>query len=86
MSESLLDEAVRASRQLLDVLPPSADTRRLTRRASILARAAAIVELEPTSRHEIIKLVRLALDLREEVMVLHHLQRVTSGAVAEMMD
>lgn len=69
MSESLIDDAVRCSRGLLQDVDDVDARRLLSLRLELLERAAWSLALEPAARDEVVRVVRLLLDLRDEVVL-----------------
>ncbi|MDB5216189.1 MAG: hypothetical protein JWO86_4116 [Myxococcaceae bacterium] len=68
MSESLIDDAVRCSRTLLQEVDDVDARRGLSLRLELLERAAWSLSLEPAARDEVVRLVRLLLEVRDEVV------------------
>ncbi len=68
MSESLLDSAIMVSRNALLDMGDSTERRELTSRLDLLERASWAVGLGPRSYDQIVKLAKVILDLRDEIV------------------
>lgn len=68
MSESLLDSAIMVSRNALLDMGDSQERRDLTTRLDLLERASWTVGLTPASYDQIVKLAKVILDLRDEII------------------
>lgn len=85
MSDSLLASALTETRRILTGLEPEAKARSLGTRLSVLEGAAAMLELQSASANQVIQLVKLALDARDEAVALKQVHAVR-GVIAEFMD
>jgi len=68
MSESLLDSAIMVSRNALLDMGDSKERQELTTRLDMLERASWAVGLSPGSYDQIVKLAKVILDLRDEIV------------------
>lgn len=83
--DSLLDEALSETHALLRGLDLDPAASELRIRVSLLARAARALSLRAPDREDVVRVARLLLDARDEVVAAHRRQALTH-AVAEMMD
>lgn len=91
MSDSLLVEALDDTRVLLDELDDDDDdgdlvTRMLRARVDILDRASAALELRPAGREQILRLAKLAMQVRDEAVELRRRHRAVHLQIQSMMD
>ena len=91
MSDSLLVEALDDTRILLDELDDDDDdddaaTRVLRERVNILDRASSALELRPARREQVVRLARLALQVRDEAVELRRRHRSVHLMIQRMMD
>lgn len=89
MSDSLLVEALDDTRILLDELDDDdgdAATRVLRERVDILDRASSALELRPARREQVVRLARLALQVRDEAVELRRRHRSVHLMIQRMMD
>lgn len=88
MSDSLLVEALDDTRILLDELDDDDDdaTRVLRERVDILDRASSALELRPARREQVVRLARLALQVRDEAVELRRRHRSVHLMIQRMMD
>ena len=68
MSESLLDSAIMVSRNALLDMGDSQERRDLSTRLDLLERASWAIGLTPASFDQIVKLAKVILDLRDEIV------------------
>ena len=68
MSDSLIDEAVSCCRDVIAGLPNGPLRRALKLRLGLLEGAAWSIALEPAAQAEVVLLVRMLLDLRDDVV------------------
>ncbi len=68
MSDSIIDVAAASIRVLVQELEDAPRRGLLSLRLELLERAAWSVSLEPEARHDIVRIVQLLLDLRDEVV------------------
>lgn len=89
MSDSLLVEALDDTRVLLDELDDDDGdpaTRMLRERVDVLDRASAALELRPAPREQVVRLARLALQVRDEAVELRRRHRSVHLLLRKMMD
>lgn len=86
MSDSLLVEALDDTRALLDDLEDDADAEALRERVEVLTRASLAIELRPALRDHIVRLARLAIEVRDHAMALRQRHRSVQRLVQGMMD
>ncbi|CAN5761687.1 hypothetical protein BH11MYX4_BH11MYX4_31030 [soil metagenome] len=68
MSDSIIDEAVACCREVIDGLEDGPLRRALKLRLGLLESAAWSIALEPAAQAELVVLVRMLLDLRDDVV------------------
>ena len=68
MSDSLIDEAVKCCRDVIDELDDGSLRRVFKLRLGLLESAAWSIALEPAARAELVSFVKLLLELRDDVV------------------
>ncbi|MBX3218394.1 MAG: hypothetical protein KF850_40690 [Labilithrix sp.] len=68
MSDSLLDEALRFCHAALLEMRDTPARRHLTARLGVLERAAWAIPLVPATAEQVVRIVKLVLDLRDDVV------------------
>lgn len=89
MSDSLLVEALGDTRVLLDELDDDDSdpaTNALRERVEILDRATAALQLRPARREQVIRLAKVALQVRDEAVELRRRHRSVQLMIQRMMD
>ena len=88
MSDSLLIEALSNAREVLDELndEDALGVRELRARARLIERAAALLELRPASREDIVRMAKLTMELRDDAVELRRRHRVVRHELHAMMD
>lgn len=88
MSDSLITEALGETRFLLEDLDDVDDTAADTLRArvDILERASATLELRPALREDILRIARLAMEVRDDAVALRRRYRSVHQLIQSMMD
>lgn len=89
MSDSLLVEALEDARVLLDELDDDDGdlaTRTLRARVDILDRASAALELRPAKREQLLRLAKLAMQVRDDAVDLRVRHRSLHLQIQKMMD
>lgn len=88
MADSLLIEALDQARAIVDDLrtedPLAGHELRL--RAALLERSAAIMRLRPPTRDDVVRLAKLAMELRDDAVALRTTYRHPRSLVAAMID
>lgn len=88
MADSILVEALGEARAIMEDLrcgdPLAGHELRL--RAALLERSAAIMRLRPPSRDDVVRLVKLALELRDDAVALRTAHLHPRHLVASMID
>jgi len=82
MSDSLIDEAVSCCRNVIDELDEGPLRRVLKLRLGLLEGAAWSIALEPAAQAEVVRLVQMLLDLRDDVVRARQSSRAPSVAIA----
>lgn len=80
MSDSLIDEAVSCCRNVIDELEDGPLRRVLNLRLGLLENAAWSIALEPAAQAEVVGLVRMLLDLRDDVVRARRASRSLTAA------
>lgn len=81
MSDSLIDEAVACCRNVIAELDDGPIRRALTLRLGLLEGAAWSIALEPAAEAEVVRLVRMLLELRDDVVRARQTLRATVSSV-----
>lgn len=88
MADSILVEALGEARAIMEDLrvddPLAGHELRL--RAALLERSAAIMRLRPPTRDDVVRLVKLAMELRDDAVALRTAHRHPRQLVAAMID
>lgn len=88
MADSILVEALGEARAIMEDLrvddPLAGHELRL--RAALLERSAAIMKLRPPTRDDVVRLVKLAMELRDDAVALRTRSRHPRELVAAMID
>lgn len=88
MADSLLIEALGETRAIVDDLreeDPLA-SHELRIRTALLERSAVLMQLRPPARDDVVRLVKLALELRDDAVALRGEIRHPRHVVASMID
>ena len=79
MTDSLIDEAVACCRDVIHELEDGPMRRVLKLRLGLLEGAAWSIALEPAAQAEVVRLVEMLLDLRDDVVRARHASRVPAS-------
>lgn len=88
MSDSLLVEALDDTRSLLNDIDDDdgVAARTLRARVDILDRASASLQLRPAGREQVVRLAKLAMQVRDDAVELRRHHRSVQQIIQKMMD